>query len=207
MFQFIVASGNNGKIREIREMLGDLGQVLSQKEANILLEPEEWGATFRENALIKAKSVFNALPGNLYSVFVIADDSGICVDALNGEPGVKSARYASTTHRNAQDSANRCKLIIELEKRGVASSKAQFVTCMALVGVGSRGEYVEYVANGVCEGEVINHERGHNGFGYDSMFIPDGFSQTLAELLSEVKNSLSHRYKALQQIRDRLAHA
>lgn len=204
MFAFIIASGNMGKIREMRDMLGDLGEVRSQKEANITLVPKEWGTSFKENALIKAQAVFHALPGNLRGVFVIADDSGICVDALGGEPGIRSARYASTTHRNAEDSANRCKLLMELEKHGITHSKARFQACIALVGLGSHGEYVEYVAHGVCEGEVISQERGQNGFGYDSMFIPEGFSQTLAELPKEVKNSLSHRYKALLQIRERL---
>ncbi|WP_407379820.1 non-canonical purine NTP pyrophosphatase [Helicobacter sp.] len=205
MFQFIIASNNEGKIKEFRAMLGDLGRVMSQREANIRLEPEENAQSFEENALKKAKAIFNTLPREPYGTFILADDSGICVDVLGGEPGVRSARYASKNDKNATDEANRYKLIQELKSHGVSSSPARFVACVALVGMGARGERIEFVARGECEGRVIDEERGKNGFGYDRLFIPDGLEETLAEVAPEIKNRLSHRYRALLQVRDHLA--
>ncbi|OBV29764.1 non-canonical purine NTP pyrophosphatase, RdgB/HAM1 family [Helicobacter sp. CLO-3] len=205
MFKFIIASSNQGKIREFQSMLSDMGEVISQKEANIHIEPKESGETFEENALIKAKTIFNTLPKDSKNIFILADDSGICVDALDGAPGVKSARYASPTSHNASDSANRNKLISELKAKQIERSKAKFVACIALVGEGAHGERIEFSAIGECDGEVIAEERGKNGFGYDSMFIPEGFTQTLAEVAPEVKNALSHRHKALQKVREYLS--
>ena len=202
MFKFIIASNNEGKIKEFRAMLNDFGEVVSQKQAHIHLQPNENGDTFKQNALIKAKAIYNALP-HKNNVFILADDSGICVDALQGKPGVLSARYASPNNKhNTNDEANRYKLITELKKQKLKESSAKFVACVALVGEGAHGERVEFCAMGECEGKVINQERGQNGFGYDSVFIPKGFSTTLAEVAPEVKNSLSHRRKALEQIKE-----
>ena len=202
MFKFIIASNNEGKIREFRAMLNDFGEVVSQKQAHIHFQPNENGETFKQNALIKAKAIYNALPKK-ENVFILADDSGICVDALQGKPGVLSARFASPHSKsNANDEANRYKLITELEKRKLKESGAKFVACVALVGEGAHGERVEFCAMGECGGKVISQERGQNGFGYDSVFIPKGFDNTLAEVAPEVKNSLSHRRKALEQIKE-----
>lgn len=205
MFKFIIASNNQGKIREFQAMLSDLGEVLGQQEARIFIEPKECGQTFEENALIKAKAIFNTLPKDSKNTFILADDSGICVAALNGEPGVRSARYASTNERNSSDEANRAKLISKLKAHQIKHTDAQFISCVALVGEGIRGERIEFTATGECNGKVIDEERGTNGFGYDSIFIPQGYTQTLAEIAPEVKNSLSHRHKALKKIREYLS--
>ena len=203
MFKFIIASNNEGKIRELSTMLGNFGEVMSQKQAHITLEPSENGNSFKQNALIKAKTIYNTLPQEKKNTFIIADDSGICVDDLEGKPGILSARYASpNSKKNANDEANRYKLISELKKRKLAESSAKFVACIALVGEGAHGERVEFCAVGECDGKVITQERGKNGFGYDSVFVPKGFDTTLAEVAPEVKNTLSHRRKALEQIKE-----
>ena len=207
---FVIASNNQNKIKEISQILGSAHKVISQSEIGINTNPKESGITFKENALIKAKAVFEHIKDD--NIFVLADDSGLCVDALNGEPGVKSARYANNRYanlneQNSSDEANRQKLILELQKLGLAESSARFVACIALVGrksgIGSKsGEILEYFAEGICEGKVITQERGKNGFGYDCVFIPNGYESTLAELSSDVKNSISHRKLALEKIKD-----
>lgn len=203
MFKFIIASNNEGKIRELGTMLSNFGEVMSQSQAHITLEPNENGNSFKQNALIKAKTIYNTLPQEKKNTFIIADDSGICVDALEGKPGILSARYASPNNKkNASDEENRYKLINELKKHKLAESSARFVACVALVGEGAHGERVEFCAVGECEGKVITQERGKNGFGYDSVFVPKGFDTTLAEVAPEVKNTLSHRRKALEQIKE-----
>ncbi len=237
MLKILIASNNEGKIKEIREIFKEIAQIQSQKEAGIDIEPKETGKSFQENALIKAYAVFEKLQDKALKnewlkdcdeILVLADDSGICVDILHGEPGIKSARYANTSDNdtNSSDEQNRLKLISELQKHKVRESSARFVACVAIIGkiigkvkVGakshvksnakshdkdksSESKMIEFCGFGECEGKVITQQRGDNGFGYDCMFVPDGFDKTLAELEPQVKNTISHRKKALEQVRE-----
>jgi len=181
----VVASGNKGKIEEIKTILGDFFDVKSMKEVGFCNEIEENGQTFFENALIKAKAVYNfcKLP-------VLSDDSGLCVDALNGKPGVFSARFAGT---NATDEENIDKLLFELA--GKENRNAKFVCTM-----------VYYDAERIIEGngevccKILQERKGTGGFGYDSVFFCSKLNKTFAEASMEEKNQLSHRKSALLEI-------
>jgi XTP/dITP diphosphohydrolase len=146
---------------------------------------EETGATFEENAALKALAI-----SQIFTGLVLADDSGLEVDALNGAPGVYSARFAGI---DANDAENRFLLIDKLKKLGGDEYPARFRCVIVLA---SQGELLGSFA-GVINGKVILEERGDSGFGYDSMFIPQGYMETFGELQSEIKNSLSHRGRAL----------
>ncbi len=182
-----MATGNKGKVREIREYC-ERFDVLPYTEFIEPFEIIEDGSNFKENAIIKAKAVYDAL--NMKDVIVLADDSGISVDALGGEPGIYSARYAG---EGASDKENLFKLVEELQKRGLTGSKAHYTAAMAIVS-----EKGVQTVHGWMYGDVITTPRGENGFGYDPIFIPEGFDKTLGELDSEVKRELSHRSKALE---------
>jgi XTP/dITP diphosphohydrolase len=149
---------------------------------------EETGSTFAENAALKAVAISGSFPE-----LVLADDSGLAVEALNGEPGVYSARFAG---EDATDAQNRSKLIGLLTTLPAREFPARFQCAMVLA---SKGE-VQGTFSGTVEGIAVPCERGDHGFGYDSMFIPAGYSQTFAELPSEIKNRLSHRARALAQV-------
>lgn len=149
-------------------------------------EIEENGVNFKENALIKARAVFEAI--NDKNVVVLSDDSGLCVEALGGEPGIYSARYSS----QKSDEANRAKLIGELEKIGLKESAAHYVCA-----VGICSKWGVFSAEAKMYGRVLCKESGKNGFGYDKLFIPLGFEKTLAQMSDGEKNSFSHRFKAL----------
>ncbi len=185
--KLVLATGNKGKVREIKEYC-DTYEVIPYTELIEPFEIIEDGSTFKENAIIKAKAVYDALGRD--DVIVLADDSGISVDALGGEPGIYSARYAG---EGANDKDNLYKLVDELKKRGLESSSAHYTAAMALV---SR-QGVQTV-HGWMYGKVITTPRGENGFGYDPIFIPEGYDKTLGELQSDVKKELSHRSKALR---------
>jgi XTP/dITP diphosphohydrolase len=147
---------------------------------------EETGMTFEENAILKARAYSEKFP----EVFVLADDSGLVVDALDGRPGVYSKRYGDTDeHRNA-------KLLSELKDVSNSERTARFVSVIALIGQG-----VEEVFEGVVEGAIGFEARGEDGFGYDPVFIPEGYKKTFAELGTEVKNTLSHRARALEKVK------
>lgn len=201
----IVASSNANKIKEIREIFGC--DVYSAFDFGVNIDVEENANTFSGNARLKARAFFNELKTKIDSNFVVlADDSGLCVDELNGDPGVKSARYAnldSNIESNASDIDNNAKVINELNLLNKTESSARFVCSIVAVGLDSNKEF-EFSALGDCNGVVITQERGKNGFGYDSIFIPDGFNKTLGELESSVKNSISHRKKALDIIKQKL---
>jgi len=182
--ELILASGNKGKLKEFEELLGY--KVTPYKEIVGDIEIEENGSTFAQNALIKAKEIYNRV-GQDY--IVLSDDSGISVDALNGEPNIYSARYAGI---NASDVENLDKLINNLKAKGLKSSPAHYTAAIAIVS-----KYGEYVVHGWMFGEVIAQKKGENGFGYDPCFIPEGFNKTLGELEDSVKKDLSHRSKAL----------
>lgn len=184
--KLVVASGNAHKIAEISAIFPDF-EVVSQKSMGFDVDVEETGTTFAENALIKARACANAL-----GCPAVADDSGICVDALDGAPGIYSARYCG---RHGDDQANRDLLLKNLS--GKANRKAHFTSAVALVYPDGR----EIVVEGHTYGEIIYEERGNGGFGYDCLFLSDDLHKTFAEATAEEKNAVSHRYRALQQLR------
>jgi XTP/dITP diphosphohydrolase len=187
MRRLLIATKNAHKTSEIRAILGAGWRVEDLTGHPEIPAPEETGATFAENASIKAIAASNIFPD-----YVIADDSGLEVDALGGEPGVQSARYSGP---NATDATNRARLLGELAGR---ESKARFRCVMAIAQHGN----VLGTFNGSVEGRIIPGERGAGGFGYDPLFIPEGFRETFGELSSEIKNGLSHRARALAEARD-----
>ncbi len=191
MNTLLLATGNKHKTREIRELLGEGWAVEDLSAYPDWPETAETGATFAENAALKAVAASLRAPATI----VLADDSGLEVDALAGAPGVYSARYAGPL---ADDAANRRKLLTELSARGVLgeSPRARFRCHVAIARAGS------WLAgfDGVVEGVIRAEERGSGGFGYDALFIPDGFAETFGELPAEVKNRLSHRAAALHQV-------
>ena len=182
------ATGNAGKLRELRRILEAQGhEVVSQKELGITIEPDETGTTFEENALIKAETICKAsgLP-------TIADDSGLCVDALGGAPGVHSARY---TGNHADSDADRYNLL--LRNLGGRDDRAARFVC-SLCCAFPNGDVL--TAEGTCEGTILSAPRGENGFGYDPVFCVG--EQTMAEMTDAEKNQISHRGKALEQLED-----
>ncbi len=182
----VLATSNKGKVREIIELLHDR-QVHPYTDLIEGFEIVEDGSTFQENALIKARAVYAALGDE--NAVVIADDSGISVDALGGEPGIYSARYGGA---DATDKDNLNKVVDGLKAKRVESSKAHYTAAIAVVS-----REGERCVHGWMHGDVITELRGENGFGYDPIFIPEGFEQTLGELGDDVKKGLSHRSKAL----------
>ena len=193
MNRLIFATGNKDKMKEIREILGSLPvEILSMKEAGIQAEIEEDGKSFEENALIKARAVCR-LAGEM----VLADDSGLEIDYLNGEPGIYSARYMG------EDTSYRIKNQNLMDRlSGVPDEKrtARFVCAIAAAFPDGR----EYVVRGTIEGRIGYEERGENGFGYDPIFyLPDRDVST-AELSREEKNSISHRGNALKKMKELL---
>ncbi len=182
--RLVLASGNRGKLREFREAFGS--ELLSMEEVTGPLEIVEDADSFAGNALLKAKALYDRLgPGHL----VIADDSGISVPLLGGEPGIYSARYAG---EGATDRENLQKLVEELTRRGVPRTPAFYTAAIALVS-----ESGEYVVHGWMHGEVIDEARGEGGFGYDPIFIPEGYERTLGELEESIKAEISHRARAI----------
>ena len=175
--RIVLASGNKHKIREISEMLPEF-EVVGYKDLGFDFEIEENGSTFYENALIKAKSVANAL-----NLPALADDSGICVDALNGEPGIYSARYAG----DGVDSHNN-ELLLE-KMKGVENRKAKFVCCMVFYK--PNGEII--TATGETHGRILDTCYGENGFGYDPLFFSDDLNECLGIAPAEKKNTMPRR--------------
>ncbi len=185
--EIVLATRNEGKVREFQKLLGSfIDRVLYLKDFEDIPEIVEDGETFRENALKKAR-VVTEYTGRA----VIADDSGLEVDALGGSPGVYSARYAG---EGATDRENIDKLLGEMS--GVENRKANFVCYLALVLPG--GE--EHVVSGKCFGEITKAPRGEGGFGYDPVFFVPSKNRTMAELSPEVKNSISHRANAMRAL-------
>ncbi|MBM3399707.1 MAG: RdgB/HAM1 family non-canonical purine NTP pyrophosphatase [Bacteroidetes bacterium] len=183
---WVFASNNRHKLDEVREILGLHVNIVSLKDIDCTVNPDETGLTFEENALIKCKAVseYTQLP-------VLADDSGLNVLALNGNPGLKSVRFAG---ENATDKDNLLKLLAEME--GVKDRRAHFTACLCLYGVGTNPLFF----HGEVHGEIIYEPKGDMGFGYDPVFVPDGFGETFAELGAEIKNSISHRKLALNKL-------
>ena len=191
MNKIIFATGNKDKMKEIRMILSDLDvEILSMKEAGISVDIEENGTTFEENALIKAKAV-----AAYTDAIVLADDSGLTVDVLDGAPGVYSARYAG---HHGDDQANNEKLIRELQ--GKSDRTGHYVCALALVYPDGR----EVTAEGYCDGLVQDEPKGDNGFGYDPYFYVPEFEKTMAELSIEEKETISHRGRALRKLINKL---
>jgi len=184
----LIATRNKNKTREITQMLGALWTVRDLSAPPNTPEIEETGTTFQEHAALKALAI-----SKLTKDLVLADDSGLEVDALNGAPGVYSARYAG---KNATDAENRQLLIHNLAALSVSESPGRFRCSMA---VARKGELLG-VFDGTVEGKVILEERGLNGFGYDPIFVPEGLDETFGELPSATKDNMSHRGKALRKV-------
>lgn len=185
--EFIAATNNPGKMAEMRRILERMGHtVRSQREAGVTLEPEENGTTFAENARIKARAICEAA-----STATIADDSGLCVDALDGAPGVYSARYG---HKSSD--GERTAFLLE-NMKDVPDEKrtAKFVCVITCLWPDGR----KIVARGECPGVITREVHGENGFGYDPVFYLPELGMTYAELPSEQKNAISHRARALQE--------
>ncbi len=189
MHALLLATRNAHKVREFAEMLGEEFALADLSGYPEIGEVVEDGATFVENATLKAVTVSRQVPG-----LVLADDSGLEVDSLGGAPGVFSARYAGPA---ANDAANRRKLLADLAQFGaVAARNARFRCVLVLARAG------EFIASseGAAEGRIVTEERGAAGFGYDSLFQPTGFEQTFAELTAPQKNALSHRAVAVAKL-------
>jgi XTP/dITP diphosphohydrolase len=188
--KIVLASANKGKISEFQKLMPE-DEVLAFSEILGQIEIDEDQDSFKGNAIKKAKTIYDLLmQKGLNDVIVISDDSGISVPVLNNEPGIYSARYAGL---NASDKDNNEKLKSELNKLGLENTPAFYTACIALV---YKNEV--YTVHGWMHGNVINKEIGENGFGYDPMFIPNGYEKTLGELPAEIKKEFSHRSKALK---------
>ena len=191
--KMIFATGNEGKMREVRMILGDLGaEILSLKEAGIQAEAEENGTTFEENAVIKAKEIMEKT-----GALVLADDSGLEVDALNGEPGIYSAHYMG--HETSYHIKNK-NLIERLEGKTGEERSARFVCAIAACFPDGR----VLTTRGTMEGQIGYEEKGENGFGYDPIFYLPEYQCYSGELPLEEKNKLSHRGKALRLMKEQL---
>lgn len=187
-----LATNNAHKLVEIKAILGDcFSEMLTLKELGIDADIEETGCTLDENALIKARAI-TAMTG----LPALADDTGLMVDALDGAPGVYSARYAGEEH---DDKKNRAKLLKEMS--GASDRSAHFGTCIALCY--PDGSYV--LGHGRVDGAILLEERGSNGFGYDSLFFSTELGKTFAEATTEEKNSVSHRARALHDLLSKLS--
>lgn len=182
----LLATRNEKKRKELADILSSRGiEVLSLADFPSVPEVEETGSTFEENALLKARTVCRHT-----GILTLADDSGLEVDFLGGEPGVMSARFAGKAH---DDRLNNEKLLTLLQGIPEKARTARFRCVIAIV----TPEGKEYVVSGVCEGRIAETPAGANGFGYDPLFIPAGYDRTFAELSEEVKNRISHRARAL----------
>lgn len=189
--KIIAATKNANKIKEISKVLSPLGfEVISQTDAGIDIDVEETGDTFEKNALIKARAV-----SLICDECVLADDSGLCVEALDGRPGVLSARYAG---EGASDAHKIIKLLGELDGR--ENRDAKFVTCMAFIFP----DGTEIVTQGEVYGRITNEPMGDNGFGYDPVFFSTELNKTFAQASMEEKNSVSHRSRALNALYEKL---
>jgi len=185
MKQIVFATNNEHKLSEVRQMIGNSIEVLSLKDIGCDVDIPETGETLEDNALIKAQYVFDH-----YHIDCFADDTGLEVDALNGAPGVYSARYAGNGH---DSEANMTKLLNELGENN--NRRARFRTVIALIQQGQVHEF-----EGIVNGEIIRERKGGEGFGYDPIFRPDGYDQTFAELGADIKNKISHRARVTAKL-------
>lgn len=183
--KLVVATNNAHKLEEIAAILGDEMELFSLKDINCHADIPETADTLEGNARQKAMYIYEN-----YGMDCFADDTGLEVDALNGAPGVFSARYAGDGH---DSEANMQKLLKEL--KGNENRKAQFRTAICLIMEGK-----EYLFEGIVKGAIIEEKRGGAGFGYDPIFVPEGYDQTFAELGNDIKNTISHRARAVEKL-------
>ncbi len=183
--KIILASNNKGKIREVRKVLGDNFEVYSLSDVGFTDEIEENGTSFEENAFIKV----HAVSEKFSDYIIIADDSGICANALHGEPGIYSARYCG---EHGKDEENNKKLLENLSDK---TDKRAYYACSIAVRLPSGDEFAVF---GRCDGEITENAAGSGGFGYDPIFYLPNFKKTMAELTDDEKNSISHRGEALR---------
>lgn len=188
--EIVIASTNLHKIREFRDMLKNFKSldVLSLHNFPTYQPPPETGASFQENAILKARHAANTL-----NKMVLADDSGLVVPAINGAPGIHSRRYAGD---DATDAENRLKLLNALINYQDSERSAYYECCLAVVTPNG----IEKTASGICEGRILTEEKGRNGFGYDSLFVKHEYDKTFAEIDELTKNRISHRQKAFSKI-------
>lgn len=192
MKQVLIATKNKGKVKDFEAIFAPLGyEVKSMFDVASDMEIEETGTTFEENAVLKAEALAKAL-----NTIVIADDSGLAVDALNGEPGVYSARYAG----DHDDEANIVKVLQKLDGIPTPERTARFVCCIAIAGPGIETK----TFNGTCEGVITETKIGENGFGYDPIFYVPVLSRTMAQLTAEEKGKISHRGNAIRLLTENL---
>jgi XTP/dITP diphosphohydrolase len=183
--KFVFATDNAHKLEEVTAILGDKIELLSMKDIHCHADIPETADTLEGNALLKARYIFEN-----YNMDCFADDTGLEVEALNGAPGVYSARYAGDAHNSE---ANMRKLLQDME--GIENRKAQFRTVFALIINGK-----EHLFEGIVKGEITKHRCGSSGFGYDPVFIPEGYTQTYAEMGNTLKNKISHRALATNKL-------
>ncbi len=186
MKKLVFATNNAHKLDEIRAILGDKIEMLSLKDIQCDADIPETAATLEGNAILKAEYIFQH-----YGLDCFADDTGLEVEALNGAPGVYSARYAGGSGHDSE--ANMRKLLAELQ--GETNRKARFRTCICLIEGGEK-----HLFEGVVNGSIIEEKHGTSGFGYDPVFVPQGYEQTFAELGNEIKNCISHRARAVEEL-------
>ena len=180
--KIVLASSNEHKVKEINEIVSDYDlEFILPPEG---FDPVEDGATFEENSLIKAREAWN-----LSKTWALADDSGLCIEALDGAPGIYSARYAENPKKRID------RVLSEME--GKENRKAYFACAMTLIN--PKGD-VAFACKGICKGSIAQKPLGHNGFGYDPIFLLEGDTRTMAELSEEEKNKVSHRSKALNKV-------
>ena len=187
--KLVFATNNKHKLQEVRDIVGNRVEVLSLNDINCHDDIPETADTLQGNALIKARHIYDK-----YGLNCFADDTGLEVEALDGAPGVYSARYAG---EECDSEANMLKLLQNLT--GKNNRNAQFRTVIALV---INGE--EKLFNGIVKGTISDEKRGDSGFGYDPIFIPEGYTESFAQMSGEMKNSISHRFRATKQLSDYL---
>ena len=190
--KFVIATGNPGKVKDFNLLLGKVGhEAVSLKDLDINIDIEETGTTFKENAYLKAKTIYD-----IVKIPTIADDSGLCVDALSGAPGVYSARYGG----EGLDDRGRCEKLLE-EMADKNERGAKFVS--AICAVIDDENIIE--VQGECRGVLLREIMGTNGFGYDPLFYVEEFKKTFGEISKEEKNQISHRKKAMDALLEKLS--
>ncbi len=188
--KFLIASNNAHKIKELNDILNALGvETVKPKDLGICCEIEETGTTFEENSMLKARNGYK-----LSGLPTIADDSGLAVDALDGRPGIYSARYAG---EGATDEEKIEKLLLEMKDK--ENRKAKFVSAVAFYS-GEEG----FTVVGECPGFISHSPKGENGFGYDPVFVPEGYNESYAQISSLEKNTISHRARALVKFKEKI---
>ena len=185
MMKIVFATNNAHKLDEVRQVVGDKFALVSLRECGIVEDIPENEPTLEGNALAKARYIYERTGADCF-----ADDTGLEVDALGGEPGVRSARYATDAH---DDEANKRLLLERLQ--GVENRAAQFRTAVALIMGGK-----EYLFEGIVRGRIATEQHGEGGFGYDPLFVPEGYDRTFAQMSAEEKNAISHRGRAVRKL-------